>query len=163
MVSRSKLSSQRRIRPPSASRQMLALRASATSARVSFKVRDGRALAGSNRLASDASDATALLCRVIADWRSINARAFRSARSPCRTSSEASEAATATIASDIQSARRLLLATKPTNSFSGTTIRVNQSCPAPVIGVTAEMKVWPSTSIARCPVPSMRNRSIDKS
>ena len=51
---------------------------------------------------------------------------------------DASTKATATIANDIQSARRLLLATKPTKSFSGTTINVSQSRPAPVICVTAE-------------------------
>jgi hypothetical protein len=67
--------------------------------------------------------------------------------------------ATATITSDITSALRLLLATKPTKSSSGTTIIVDQSRPAPWIGVTAEMYRRSPTSITRCPAPSTRKRS----
>src|SRR5205823_4988884 len=116
-------------------------------ARVSVSVRDGRLRAGSNRLAFDAKLAKAPLWRVIADWRSSNSRARRSARNPCRTSSDAKNVVTATITSDIQSALRLLLATNPIKSSSGTTIIVDQLRPALVIGVTAEMYRWPPTSI----------------
>lgn len=92
--------------------------------------------------------------------RAPSRRRVRSARNPCRTSMKASSMASAATAAAATSASRVLRATKPMNSSSGTAISTSQPCAARP-GTVVAMVRWrvPATSIVRRPGPSTRTMS----
>ena len=127
-LSGSNWSSQRRIRPSPAKRQILARRAALSSA--SPSVRPGAGCTGSNRPGCAARADSARVSRAAASRCCANCRAIRSARRFCRTSSRPSRPARPMVISDSRKFLRLLSSAKPVKSFCGAVISSTQSWPA---------------------------------